>query len=493
MEKIEERALYYNEQVIRFLEMIGKKPGFIKVFKAGRGAGKTRSIPEDLLDRASELPKARIFLMSYSYKTIYDNIFPDLHEVFKLHGLVEDEDYVVDKKPPAHFDLPYKRIEDYMHSISFFNGFAVQLLSAARKVAQIRGKSFDGGIIDEALLIKGNDFNKIIYPTIRGFDYWNRSPYWKLLSIYSSQPRDPEGSWFLRYRKLAEKYPERYGWVEATAMDNVVVVGEDYIDNQKAVLDYVDFQFEIMNKGEIKDLPDRFYYEFNEDKHCYEAPAISMDIVMGAALDLSFDFGGNYSCLTVSQERNGTEYYVKEFDTNQVTEEQRQSGVVKKLPHIVQDFIDFFSSTHGRKHVRIWGDRVGLNKNVMDDKNYFEQIQDQLKKAGWSSELLVTYNDSGLHKSRWSFLNSCFEEKIEDYPRIRINALRCPNLVQSLLQTKITDEFKKDKSQESNKHFNQSHAPHLGDTMDYKIFNKYFYLVDESFADGLVDTNIDSV
>lgn len=496
MEQTNPIEIYYNPKQIAFIEMapsvVLEDMSFIKVFKGGRGSGKTRCIPEDILDRAANLPKARIFLLSYTFDMIYDNIMPDIHEVFRLHGLKEGHDYVVDRKPPPHFELPYKRLEDYDHSISLFNGFAVQMLSTARKAERNRGGSYDGGIVDEALLITQYQFDSIFYPTIRGLDHWDANPYWKMVSIYSSHPRDVEGGWFLRYKELAEKYPNQYGWVEATAFDNLHVVGKNYVYNQQKVLNYVDFQIEIMNQGEIKNLPDRFYYQFSEEKHCYKAQKHSDDINTFEALDLSFDFGGHYSCVTVSQQQNNTEYYIKEFDTNNVTEQQRQQGVIKKLPNIVTDFIEYFSNHH-HKQARIWGDRIGLNKNPTDDKNYFEQIQDQLQRAGWTVELLVTYSDSALHKSRWTFLNTCFEETIIDYPRIRINSLRCPNLVTSLNQTKITDDFKKNKKQETNPHFNQSHAPHLTDTFDYKVFNKYFYLLDESWYGGAVDTNIDSI
>lgn len=489
------KKIYYNPKQIEFLDLVPPKVlddmSYIKVFKAGRGAGKTRCIAEDILDRARNLPRAKIFLLSYSFEMINDNIMPDVHEVFALHGLKEGQHYVVGKKPPPHFVLPYKKIEEYDHSISLFTGFAVQFVTVARKAERNRGKSYDGGIVDEALLITQYQFDSIFYPTIRGLDHWNNNPYWKMVSIYSSHPRTTEGSWFLRYKELAEKYPEQYGYVEGTAFDNQHVVGKNYVYNQQKVLNYVDFQIEIMNKGEIKNLPDRFYYQFNEDKHCYKAQHRSDDISDWEPLDLSFDFGGHYSCITVSQARNNVEYYINEFDTNDITEEERQRGAVKKLPNIVTDFIDYFRN-HKHKHARIWGDRIGLNKNPTDDKNYFEQIQDQLMRAGWTVDLLVTYADSALHKSRWTFLNTCFEETIIDYPTIRINSLRCPNLVTSLNQTRIKDDFKKDKKDETNPHFNQSHAPHLTDTFDYKVFNKYYYLLDESGASSLVDSNIDS-
>jgi len=488
----DEVELYYNEKQIQHLDMLGNEPGMIKTFLGGRGSGKTRCIPEDIKDRAANLPKGRIFLLSWSFDMIAKNVMPELREVFSLHGLKEGIHFVVDKKPPPHFDLPYKRLENPEHSISFVNGFAVQFLTVARKAERNRGPSYDGGIIDEALLITQYQFDSIIYPTVRGYDFWGGNPYFKMVSIYSSQPRTASGRWFLRYKALAEKFPGKYGFTEATAFDNLEVLGEDYVSNQKAVLGYADFQIEIMNKGSVSNIPESFYHKYYRDKHNYTAAHIDVDCNKHTGLELSFDFGGRYSCFTLSQENNGTEYILQEYDTNQIAEHDRQAGKIKKLPDIVQDFIKDFKG-HGHKHVKIWGDRQGLDRNPTDDRNYYEQIRDWLTAAGWEVELMVNYTHSALHKSRWSFMNSVFEENIDDYPRVRINAARCPNLVISIETTRVTDDFKKDKKDERNQEFNQSHAPHLTDTLDYKLFNKYFYLLDDSDASAAIESGIDAV
>jgi hypothetical protein len=483
-----EIELYYNPKVLQFLDISGK----VKVFKGGRGCGKTRSIPEDILDRAHELPRARIFLASTTFNSIDDNIMPDLREVFRLHGLVEDEDFVVDKHPPAWFERPYKEIEDPRNSIHLFNGFAIQKVSFGRNVKKYRGRSFDGGIIDEALNIDGADFDSILMPTLRGFDYWDDNPYWKMLSIYSSHPRTPEGSWFLRYEKLAELHPDLYGWVEATAFDNLPVLGEDYIEDQRASLSYIEFNIEIMNKGQVKDLPSLFYYQHNANRHHYRTEHME-DVQKELPLALSFDFGGRYSCLTVSQSIGNEERIVHEFDTNNLTPDEVKAGRVKKVPHIVEDFCRKFHN-HPTRRIELWGDRTGLNRQEMDDRNLYEQIEEILIGHRWQVEIMAAYDHSALHKSRWSFMNTCFEESIEDYPVIRINSLTCPNLIMSLDMTQITDDFKKNKASERNSHFNQSHAPHFTDTLDYKIFNKYFYLLDDDFGyipsglDGGIDT-----
>lgn len=469
--------LYYNEKVIAFLEFIGSSQGLVKVFMAGRGSGKTRSIPEDILDRAHALPRARVFLTSYSFDAINDNIMPDIREVFELHGFKEGYDYVVDRHPPLDFEKPYKKIEDPRNSIHLFNGFCIQKISMGRIPKKNRGKSYDGGLIDEALNLKGHDVDNILLPTLRGIDHWDSNPYWKMLSIYSSYPRDPEGSWFLRYKELAKRFPELYGWFEANALDNLAVLGEEYIENQRAALSHYDFMIEIMNKGDTKDLPSLFYHKYTRTKHNYRASGLS-DVHEDMPLELSFDFGGRYSCLLVSQEQNGVESMVHEFDTNNVTDSEKMHGKVKKVPDLINDFSNKFKD-HRNRTLRVWGDRTGLNREAMDNDNNYAKIQAQLMNLGWEAEIMVSYADAALHKSRYNFLNDCFEGVIEDYPSLQINELTCPNLCTSLDLTRVKDDFKKDKKDERNQFFNQSHAPHLTDCLDYKIYNKYFYLLED--------------
>ena len=474
----QEVELYYNDKLLEFLGMARK----VKVLMAGRGFGKTRGIPEDMLIRAEELPRSRHFLLSLTFDAIDSNIMPDVHEVFQLHGLLPDIHYVVDKKPPSHFDKPFKELEDYKNSISLINGTVFQKISMGRMPKKNRGRSYDGGIIDEGLNIDGWAFRNIIYPTLRGINRWKGNPYWKMLSVYSSYPRTPEGSWFLVYKKLAQTAPEQYGWVEGTAMDNLAVLGESYIEDQRATLSYTDFMIEIMNDGGVKDKPTLFYYQHDAEKHHYVAEGLT-DVDPERELELSFDFGGRYSCATVTQEQGETEKVVHEFDTNNLTEQERNSGKVKKIPDIVKDFCRTFRN-HRNKTVSLWGDRTGLNANELDESNLFDKIKGILEKEGWTVEVKVSYSDSALHKSRYNFMNDVFGGGIMDYPTIEINALTCPNLIVSLDTTRVTEDFKKDKKDERKEAFYQSYAPHLTDTLDYKFFNKYRYLLDDDYMGG---------
>lgn len=482
------RRIYYNKKQQKFLKSFRVK---IRVYKAGRAAGKTRIIPEDILQRAKALPRAKIALIGFTIDQIEETVLAECRDVFKLHGLEEGIHYVINEKPPAHFVLPYKQIENYDNSISFWNGFAVQIYSTAKNAKKIRGKSFDGLIVDEALNIKDKDFSSIIFPTVRGEDHWNNSPLWKLVSILSSHPRTAEGSWFLKYKKYAKLYPEKYAWVEATALDNLVVVGKDYVEDQRATLTYLDFEIEIMNRSDGLALPDRFYHNFKDRIHTYHSQ-LYQDTETYEPLDVSFDFGGNYSCMTVSQTQGYTERYLNEFDTNDLSEEERAEGKVKKLPHIVQDFIDFYSH-HNCKYVNIYGDGYGLNKNVTDELNYYEQIERQFQEAGWDTNLYVEIARNPAHKSRHFLINAMLEQKIEGYPQLRINAELCPNLIVSMSHTRIKEDFGKDKDDERDKSFNQSLAPHLSDSLDYKLHEKYEDLLDDTGSGSGFGGGLDTV
>lgn len=481
------RRIYYNEKVIEFLEWTAS----MKVFCGGRGSGKTRAIPEDILDRAAALPRARIFLAAYDFDTVNDNIMPDMRDVFELRGLIEGQHYVIDMNAPKWFEKPYKQLQDTRNSISFCNGFVVQKIALGRLAKKYRGRSFDGGIIDEALILDGYLVENILMPTLRGLDRWGGNPYWKMLSVYSSFPRTVEGSWFLKYKDLAKVSPKEYKWQEATAFDNLAVLGEDYIERQRIALNHIDFQIEIMNRGDMRDLPTLFYYQLRAARHYYKQENFK-DIDPDRPLDLSFDFGGRYSCLTVSQEHGEEERYVYEFDTNNLTEEEKIMGIVKKVPDLVKEFMAKFK-THRNRYVRLYGEKAGLDRQSMDDRNIFQQIADMMVLQDWQPDILVSYTDAALHKTRYSFMNTCLEEQTPDYPAIRINVLTCPNLKESLEKTKVTDDFKKDKRNERNDRYNQSHAPHLSDTVDYKIFNKYFYLLDEEGFGFSGGGGIDSV
>ncbi|MEM9836169.1 MAG: hypothetical protein AAF828_06690 [Bacteroidota bacterium] len=485
--KIEEREIWYNQPMIEFVEQVCE----VKVMQASRGAGKTRMIPEDILDRAEALPRARQFLASYQYDMIWNNNLPDIYEVFALHGLVEGEDFVVNRQPPKHFVQPRKKLIDPSKSLSLFNGFCLQFIAVAMDAKKHRGKSYDGGIIDEGLLFKESVVDGILIPTLRGINWW-KSPYWKMLSIYSSAPATPEGEWFLKYKQLAKEHPHKFYFSEATAYDNAPVLGENYVERQRMIMNPIDFQREILNRTELKNIPDQYYYEFDELKHCYHTSNRNDDVIPTMAMSLTFDFGGRYSCCTASQQHfaDHTEYILDEFDTNTLTEQQRYLAVVKKLRDIVNDFIVAYAD-HPTKYVTIKGDATGQYANVTDTMNLYEQIEVQLIAAGWIVSIEVEQGTNPQHKTRYFFMNRAFKEDTPSYPSIRINAARCPNLVSALKRTRVTDEYKKDKKEERNEHANQSLAPHLTDTVDYLVYDRYIDVVSLGNAAGMIDSGID--
>lgn len=484
--KVDEREIWYNQPMIDFVEKVCE----VKVMMASRGASKTRTIPEDILDRAEALPRGRIFLASYQYDMIWNNNLPEIYDVFGLHGLIEGEDFVVNRMPPKHFIQPRKKLIDPSKSLSLFNGFCVQFIAVAMDAKKHRGKSYDGGIIDEGLLFNETIVDQILIPTLRGINWW-KSDYWKMLSIYSSAPASPEGEWFLKFKAMAERDPKKYYWGEATAYDNAPVLGDNYVEGQRAIMNPIDFQREILNRTELKNIPDQYYHEFKLERHVYYTPNRTEDVDPRLALTLSFDFGGRYSCCTASQQdyRNHREVILDEFDTNTLTDQQRDLALVKKLKDIVSDFIRAYAG-HPVKYVTVKGDATGKYAQVTDSLNLYEQIEQQLVEAGWTVDVNLEVGKNEQHKTRYFFMNRALKEDTPSYPSIRINGSRCPSLVKSLTRTRVTDEYKKDKKEERNEHANQSLAPHLTDTLDYLVFDRYIDIVSMGNASGLIDSGV---
>ena len=90
----------------------------------GRGTAKTSDILADRsIDICYDMPRAMFALVSDTYVNSLTNVVPTLLEGWRERkGWIEGVHYVTDERPPANFDIPYKPIINYKHTISVFNG-----------------------------------------------------------------------------------------------------------------------------------------------------------------------------------------------------------------------------------------------------------------------------------------------------------------------------------------------------------------------------------
>lgn len=467
------KQIYYNQKQIDYLASEQKRACLIW----GRGTGKSTSISGRTNQMARRLPRGKIFFSASTYNQILTKMMPAVESKWQEFGLIDGVHYVVGKSPPKFFDKPFSPPRKYDNIISFFNGFAVEFLSMDRPDLS-RGGSYDGGIIDEAALLKEDMIDKVLLPSIRGNRHKFSDPLHGHVSFITSMPWQSSGNWLFKYEDLARADPEKYFYSEATIYDNIEVIGAEGIKMLKDKLPYLTFAVECENKRLTKG-PDTFYHKFSDNRHTYEPVFLYSNGPRGIqvdgtaelkgheVIDMSLDFSGWFNCYTLWNASGG---FDRCFDLAYVKDDQ-------KLEALMKIFTDKYEG-HDNKIIRLWGEPRGHDKNPTGDTIY-NQLATLLKAAGWSVQICAHAGRTTHHIDRWRFINSVLSEgDITHATKVRISKETCKDLIIALNICKVTKDFKKDKSNEKDRAFPQEHAPHLTDTLDYYLVQKYEINID---------------
>lgn len=467
--------VYINKIQNQFLQATQE----YKVIVAGVALGKSTLIGLVNFMKFKELPKAKSLLVGLTYNQVFNITLPEMINAWTLCGLVEAENntfghYVVGKKPPSYFDKPHKPPKKYGNVVTFINGYTIQLASADRPQL-LRGISVDSLDIDEAALFKRDVITKIILPRVRNQKDLYKSKYYMSKAFYTSMPYLLSGRWVLDYEELSREKPDKVYFLDAPTKENVELLGQNYLDSLKMSLTALEYAVEVDNSRlHLTKLPNSFYPDFDEDKHCYEQRyhyedkdnrliTTVTDYSKEIPLMLSFDFNAAFNSALLAQEPSKTEIrFVDEF----------YDASYKNFSEVVKQFTDKYQ-THKKKTVTIYGDRNGNNKSSYSgDHTIYNAIVAQLKDAGWNVVLSdkIKYNrkDSEL-KDRHFAISNLLSETKTNLPKIRINAQSCKWLIVSIRNTPIEQDFKKDKSSERMK-IDQRQATHLSDCFDNLVF-----------------------
>lgn len=464
---------WFNKTQIEFVTA----PQKIKTAICGRGFGKTTMLSLILFLIVKHLPRSKGFLAAKTIDQITNEILPQIRKKLEAMGLKEGLHYVIGLQPPEWYAKPISQIKDYKFAMCFWNGTTIRFLSHARP-ANRRGGTYDWGIIDEALEMRESTFDSVFSQLIRGNLYTFDHALHHSLFIITSRPSKSFAFWIYRFRELARKQPNKYLWLEASAEDNVDALGKEWFAEQKDRLSPLQYQTEIENK-EITQLPDGFYYLFKRGTHTYrpvyDSSRRMQDIQATDLLELSFDFGGKFSCMTIWQEQNGTEYCRRElFVKNE-----------RKIPALIDDFCTMFDK-HGYKYARLWGEPRGRDENALDE-SMFIIIQKRLKKNGWMSEIKTPAGyQTAAQAVRYTFIEQLLSNS-ENMPKLKINEDACPSLCIAIETADVLPDRGKNKSKEKDDTYPQEFATHLTDTLDYYLFLKYGRSVSNRRV-GRVDT-----
>lgn len=476
------RPVYVNPKQAEFLSAKQKRRSFV----GGRGSGKSSVLGHQTRVEFNYLPRAKAFLAGLTYNQMLTKTLPSAMESWQAHGLRELDaktglgHFVVGRRPPGHWLKPYQAPRNYENAITFLNGYTIEMLSLDR-ADTARGGNYDLGHVDESALVKREHITRILRPMIRGNKYRFTHHLHQTFCDYTSAAWLPEGQWIYETEENAKTNPDDYFYLESTAYDNIEVLGAKYLTDLRQEMSQLEWDVEVMNVR-LKKLPNSFYPNFNEEKHCrWDTYSYDYDEETGltlpttndrnpkAPLEQSWDFNAKFTSLIVCQE-HGREFrclnalFVKESETNM-------------LVAAVNLFCDTYAE-HPCKQVLVYGDRNGNNSSPGQELTFYQQIIKRLAERGWVASLQVQGLDPD-HRLKHFAINDILAETNPNLPLIRINRNLCKFLIISIQQSPITPDWKKDKRSEA-KLVQQERATHLSDCFDNIVYRKYAGLFGQS-------------
>lgn len=407
------------------------------VVVAGRGTGKGLLQAACLLRAVQHMPRSTVGLIAPNVVRAKTNIVPSMLTHLEDWGYMEGTHFVVGTRPPRRLDWPRPIIAPYSYDnvISFYNGSIVQIVSQDRKGTS-NSKSFDYLTIDEAKYIKFDRLKDETFQANRGQGkYFGSCPWHHGMTITSDMPITKAGSWFLNYEEeattdICDFIREATGRLTMakdriaegcatphdrrllhilerdirllrsravyyrtfSSLENIAVLGEDFIRRQKRDLPPLLFQTSILCLP-VKYVKDGFYSSMNAS-HVYSPEAngaldglewtkaaVTPDVLIDAdynpelPLMIAFDYNANINWMVVGQAdeeagvlRTINSFYVK-YD--------------RKLPELVDDFAAYYRRIKNRDIV-FYFDSTALGSNyAVNSEDFKAVIVRRLEKHGF--------------------------------------------------------------------------------------------------------------
>lgn len=463
----------------------------------GRGTGKSTIMGWYIKEIITRMPRCKFIISGSSYKDVLRTTLPSTKEGLEMFGIKENIHYVINKRGPKHWDLPYQSPNEFGGTIHFCTGALALIVSQDSRGGGNRGSNTDAVLADEAAKQNKDQLYYDCQATNRGnLHRHGHVDIHHTEILCSTTPLTAEGMWFIEMEKEAILNPNKYAFISATAELNRHNLGDDWFERMKAnSVSPLHYNAEVLNIRPPKVensfypslKPSRHYYRRNNNSYLEtlqwdEASKMTCesdgDLTINEPLILSLDYGARINTLTV-QQRTGNEHRcLKEFYV--------------KHPEIIDDlfeqhFIPYYAPHH-KKVIYLWDDPQGNKSQAGSRVTLFEQIERILKKHNWKVQRM----GRGVYppmSERFILWNAILSEKDPRLPKFRVNKDNCPNLCISLENAPSKEGprgIEKDKSSERNKSIQQEHATHFSDGVDYSIHGMYWKVLrnlDREFMD----------
>jgi hypothetical protein len=495
------------------------------VVLGGRGGGKTTTILAGrIYQLIHSLPLATLILYGQSYQQLLLNTVKELFLGWERLGFKENIHYVIRKMPPKHWPRPVRMPLKPDFSIFTYNGCCIQMMS---EDVFNNGGSNQALIVDEARKVKKDKLDQVIL-TLRDDTFWRGNPDFMAKIFVSDQPDSQGGQWLYDYEgimdqdqiemiqhaqlqrnKLFLKYSEsnsdsyrlilqaeinkldemlkelRKGsvyFIEFSAIDNVNVLGADYIDEMKRNMTDEQFAISVLNKR-IKRSSTAFYPNFDEDRHTYikfdnaylssitidyrkdyrQSSKQDGDIFLQRGFDLTIDCGGSINVLLTGQDQGNIYRVLKGMFVKPPD---------KNIEDLAEEWCDYYQD-HPVKEVNFIYDQTDVGRHSVAKLTPAVAFMEVLKKRKW--DVYETYMPVVTEPmTRYMFCQRIFAETDSYLPKVRINAQHCDNLITGLLSSETKEGrtgFEKEKKWEKRKDMPQEKLTHFPDAFDKLIYS----------------------
>ena len=457
-----EKKIYFNKPQ-RLTQLIGANT---TVIVAGRRTGKTDSIAAPfVLRNMQRMPGSTGGIVVPTFKHGLVNTIPGLLAAWKRWGFISGLHYVVGRKPPKSFKRPIIEPNDYEHVISFYNGSSAVIISQDRPGSS-NSLTLSWLLVDEAKFIDYQKLKDETLPANGGIkSYFGKHSFNHSIMILSDMPQTQKGSWFLHYRdkmdaeliktiegtvyeiwRTKERIrslnaqgeqvpPYLKGYLrrldaslnkmrsvavyyrEYSSIENLQLLGENYIKQMKRDLTPLTFQTSILCQR-IGIAKDGFYSSMKE-AHKYDASDFNYldtlgyefeptaidsradsDVDPDAPICIGMDYNANINWIVAGQPKQRRLNVIKSFYVK----------FERKIPALVEDFCAYYAK-HRNKTVIFYYDATALGSNyAVNEQDFRWVIAHEFERHGWQVEAVYIGNPMR-HDEKYLLINQGFAGK----------------------------------------------------------------------------------
>lgn len=472
----------------------------------GRGTGKTVGCDAPWILRiVLEMARSSGALICQSFSDGESKILNPLFMAFEMLGHQKDVHFVYGCQPPKSWAKPYIPIIDYKHVVSFPNGTTMELISLHLK-GSANSHSFQWIVGPEAKFFNEEQLRGEVFPTLRG-----NVPHFGHSALYGAKLFETDKlsaniHWILEKRKLHDEnlvqtviyyqlqvnelrmrrvsasestayklqakilqieqvlnvLRKRMVYVgEASSLDNLANLKDDYIENMRRSLTPYEFDVAILNKD-----PTKVENGFYPDLTAHHKYLMDGDDDTSRPLAIAADYQGSISPIVSCQVNDlvvpgqYTLNFLKDFYV--------------KHPYGMKQTVDRYCDYYKHrpcKHVYFFYDHTAVGERNGHRKLY-EEVTDFFKENGWRVTGIYMGQAWG-HNLKYARIKHYLSNTNSSPWQIRMHSEGCNATMMSMDLAGVEHSTKhgtqKDKKPEKNKKFPQELATHFSDVFDMLI------------------------